>query len=596
MCGIYGYTQFQNKFPDSVLSAMESQQIHRGPDGAGVYTDETYAIGMRRLSILDLANGNQPFSNEDGSIIAICNGELYNFKELKKELSEKHGYTFKTTNDVEMLPALYEVYGSDCFSKINGMFAIAIIDKKRGKLVLGRDRMGIKPLYYAMSGGDIFFASELKSILNTGKVSREIDHVGMSSYLDLNWIPRPTTIFKNIKMVRSGHYLTYSEAGAEETSYWNPSTEPLDWSKEEFVQEYRKRLDRSIDYRLLSDVPVGAFLSGGADSSAICALAGSRREPFNAYHIRWNDIQGKMDEYEFAKDLANRYNLNLQVREVTSIDVIGMLPKLIYHMEEPIGDGALIPTYLLSEISKKEDTVILSGAGGDELFAGYRHHRNYSPVKSLVSKAVNGIGLYYSYYDKYRRRYFKEFKSTFPHYQSKPQQKEVDALFKAQKHSDFPNAMMRSDVQWYLQDDILFLTDKMSMAASIECRVPLLDHTLVELSLQTPSEFKLSPEMKKPLLYEATKDVISEDYFTRKKEGFGFPIWYFIDTFREEYFDKLLRNSRLQMAGYIDAARLSTLLQKRKMSMHEYNLYWQTLIFEIWWRLFIEGDSPEEIW
>jgi len=510
MCGIFGFT-FDCDNPEGELRKMGQAMIHRGPDGEGYYTDSNVSLGMRRLSIIDIEKGNQPFFNHEKSVIVFCNGEIYNFIELRETLQKK-GYRFFTNSDIEVLPHLYAEYGIDFTSKLNGMFAIALYDKNIGSLFLIRDRLGIKPLYYAISNGSIIFSSEIKPILVLDKISTEIDYEALSTYLDLMYIPRPMTPFTRIKKMDSGSYLEWKNKEYSVTKYWNLSLSGSIISENELLNELDVLMKDGVEKQLVSDVPIGSFLSGGVDSSYVTDTAArlikDKKDEYSVFHMRWKQIKGKIDESIYAHKLADQHTLKKTFKDVNKLDVIDLIPKLIYYIEEPFADAAFIPTYFLAELAAKEVKVILSGAGGDELFGGYSRYKKYSMLKSIAGQVIYGRNKSESYFDVMKKGNRGYWKSFFSWYLADCFKSEFDKKWKQNKHHDELNAMMLTDLEYYLQDDILFLTDKMTMAASLECRVPLLDHRVVEKAQTISPTFKIKNGERKAIFKKIAEKYI----------------------------------------------------------------------------------------
>lgn len=595
MCGIYGFTsKIENS--QEILSKLGQTQIHRGPNGEGHFIDDFISMGMRRLSILDIANGNQPFFSADKNIVVICNGEIYNYRELKKELSFK-GYKFYTSNDVETLPMLYQEYGEKFVEKLNGMFAIALYDQQKKKLFLYRDRLGEKPLYYAKHQNEIIFSSELKSILALNLVSKEINYDALSTYLDIMYIPKPMTPFKHIHKLPSASYLVWENNKIRIEKYWATSLADVQVKTEkQYIDELTELLDESAKMRLLSDVPVGSFLSGGVDSSFVTALAAKNtNQSFSTFHMHWKDVQGKIDESVYAEQVADLYKTKKHSFDVNELDLINLIPKLIYYMEEPFGDAAFIPTYFLSNFSSQFVTVMLSGAGGDELFGGYHHHKNHNIFKSIGGKLLYNKAPAFSYFDIWKTMFEGRWKKLFNWYKPNTFKAEFEEKFIKYKDKDRLNAIMLNDIEYYLQDNILFLTDKMAMATSIESRVPLLDHRLIEMSLQIPSSLKIKNGEQKYIFKKVAEQFLPKEVLYRKKEGFGFPIWKMINEHKEFYFNILLKNGFLVNNGLVEPKELQKLFLKAEFSKDESWYYWLILVLEIWCQLYLGDKKYTEI-
>jgi len=591
MCGIFG---FSNKVEDknNLLKMMGNKMIHRGPDGDGYFIDNNIAMGMVRLSIIDIQKGNQPFFNRSQDVVVMCNGEIYNYLELKKEL-KKEGFEFKTDSDIEILPFLYEKYGIEFVKKLNGMFAIALYDKNKNLFYLIRDRLGIKPLYFTIQNDDLAYASELKSLLLIPGLDKQIDFDALSTYLDLRYIPRPLSPFKGINKLDSGSYLLWNGENISIEKYWENSLSLMaNNSEQEIMDEFDILLNNSIEMELISDVPVGSFLSGGIDSSVVTTLASDLcQDKFSVFHMRWNEIPGKIDESMFAEKVIQNKNVTKYFRDVNNIDVVNLLPKLIYHLDEPFADAAFFPTYYLANLASEKVKVILSGAGGDELFGGYPHHTNYSKIKSMINGMLGRKALAYSYFDIWRSEHQNKWKQMFPWYKKSIFKNQFEYKWKNNKDHDSINSIMLNDIEYYLQDNILFLTDKMTMAASIECRVPLLDHRIVELSHRIPSSYKIKGNDRKHIFKKWALQYLPRDVLYRQKEGFGFPIELWINKYKDLYFDLLLENGSLISNQLIDKKQLYKLTSKMTLTPDECWFYWQILVLEIWLEVFID-DIP----
>ncbi len=569
---------------------MGQTQIHRGPDGEGYFVDPCIALGMRRLSIIDLDNGNQPFFSEDKKIVVVCNGEIYNHLQLRQDLESK-GYKFKTRCDIEVIPFLYQEYGISLAEKLNGMYAIAIYDVGKNETYLVRDRLGIKPLYYSIIDDDLIFSSELKSILATEKCSKEIDYSAISTYLELSYIPVPMSPFKDIRKLESGAYLKFSKKKHIITKYWKPElSKKIEMDKDVCLKQIKDLIEDSMELQLKCDVPLGCFLSGGTDSSAVTAFASKiSEEQVNTFHMHWDNAKEKMDESSSAELVSKKFKTVHYVDRITEDILVKQLSKLVFHLEEPFADAAFIPTFALAEFAAKKIKVILSGAGGDELFGGYFHHKEFSTFKSALTKMLYDSAPAFSFFDRWNPKYSKNWKSYFPWFKKAEVKESFDRIYKNNRDIDDLNAILLCDILTYLQDDILFLTDKMTMAASIECRVPLLDHRLVELSLKIPSEFKFENGNKKVIFKELLKNLIPSEILNRKKEGFGAPIQTWLNKYRKKHFDCVLIDGYLMKNGIVDKDHLMKLINKESLTSDDSWMYWKILILEVWFKTFIDN-------
>jgi asparagine synthase (glutamine-hydrolysing) len=597
MCGIYGFSDSQSN-SSQWLKSMGDSMSHRGPDGEGIYTSNIMSMGMRRLSIQDVEKGNQPFFSQDQKIIVMCNGEIYNFKSLREDLI-RDGYSFSTHCDIEIIPHLYEEYGIGFIEKLNGIFSIALLDRSKNIFYLIRDRLGVKPLYYGVTNNELVYASELKSILAVSSSTPEIDYQSLSAFLDLMYIPTPNTPFTNIHKLESGSYLAWTNKSYSVHRYWDLlPDEQKKISEQEYLDKIDNILTDSIDMELISDVPIGSFLSGGIDSSIVTKLSSQLSlEEFSVFHMRWKEIAGKMDESIFAEKVIENTDVKKYVRDVDQIDVINLLPKLIYHLDEPFADAAFIPTYYLANIASEHVKVILSGAGGDELFGGYPHYKEYPYWKSFIRSALNKKAPAFSYYDLWQSGHDKIWKKLFPWYTPAVFKGLYDNDFRKGKSSDKLNEIMLKDIQHYLQDDILFLTDKMTMAASLECRVPLLDHRLVELSQTIPSDIKIQNADHKYLFKKYGEQYLDKSVLQRPKEGFGFPIEIWINSYKEIVFHPLLENGCLVKYGLIDVHALRNMFFVKTEYTRSFAwIYWKLIILEIWFQLFVDNVPTDSIY
>ncbi|MBC8394413.1 MAG: asparagine synthase (glutamine-hydrolyzing), partial [Deltaproteobacteria bacterium] len=571
MCGIFGYTGLTEH--TDLLKNMGELLSHRGPDDVGYYTKNESCIhfGLRRLSIIDLAGGHQPIANEDQNIWVACNGEIYNYIELRRELV-KNGHKFKTLSDVEVLVHLYEEQGLGFLDDVNGMFGLVLFDVRANRLILARDRLGIKPLYYSWNGNRLTFASEIKPILKCPWVSRDPDWEGISSYLHIFYIPSPRTCFKDIQKLESCTMAILEKGLLSFRSYWDPN-DFLDGHKKEDInpkdasEHLLDLLKDSCRLQLRSDVPVGAFLSGGGDSSAVVGLVNSdKTRGMDTYTGAWKKAAEKMDERIFARQVAERYGCTHHELLISWEDFDRLLPRLVWHLEEPNADGAYIPTYMISRFARQKSKVILTGAGGDELFGGYGYYlRNIRPLYLLKKYFKNRLwpGLREAYV---RRAFMFPWSLVFSKYRPHVA---ADFLFGYDRFSgrDGLNREMAFDLKVYLQDNILLLTDKMSMAASIEARVPLLDHRIVEYVIGLPSSLKLNALDKKIIFKQSVNKYLPDSILSRQKDGFGAPITSWLQGPLKEISQNLIERGRLIKLGIIDKRslkRLEHLMRLRK--------------------------------
>ena len=634
MCGIYGilaFTQGQ-KLDAYTLASMGNILAHRGPDDSGEYLDQYIALGQRRLSIIDLETGHQPIPNEDRSIWVACNGEIYNFQSLRGKLISQ-GHHFRTKSDSEVLLHLYEQHGDDFISHLEGMFAFALWDKQRQRLILGRDALGIKPLYYMAHQGRLIFASEAKAILSLPGISLEVEPAGLSEYLSLGYVPASYSIFKGIKKLPPASYLVTEQKNFQIKRYWQlPNIINTTLSENDWIEALRSDLAYAVKSQMVSDVPLGAFLSGGVDSSGVVAhMARHSDRPVKTYSIGFEDTTGGSyyNELPYAERVSKLYNTDHK-EIIVKPDVARLLPKLLWHMDEPIADTAFITTYLVSEFARKDVTVILSGVGGDELFGGYRrylgeHYAQYysrlplwlrrkllTPLARRLPSDRHSPLLNLS---RYARSFVladeKSFEERYRHYiqvfdrsrrelllGSNPSDSPdiLDQAFSTSEGEDPLRRLFRVDLDTQLPDDLLMLTDKMSMATSLECRVPLLDQRLVELAGCMPSHFKVRGSKLKHVLKKALSDVLPKDILHRKKRGFGAPMGAWIKQELSPLLTSILSRESVQNRGFFDWKTVEETMALHKSNKEDHTDHLLSLMnFEIWSRIYLDGQSPDEL-
>jgi asparagine synthase (glutamine-hydrolysing) len=618
MCGICGVfeTQDEKIVQKSTLKAMADTIRHRGPDDDGFYVCGGVGLAHRRLSIIDLAGGHQPLSNEDETVWIAFNGEVYNFEELNRQYLSS-GHQFRTRSDTETIVHLYEELGEECFAKLRGMFAIALWDGRRKRLLLARDRLGKKPIYYSWDGRRLVFGSEIKALWNAGGLSKEMDLEALSDYFSYLYVPAPKTIYKHIKKLRPAHYLVIDKSGIRETPYWDirfDETRQLseaEWC-DEFLSEYRT----AVKSRLVSDVPLGAFLSGGVDSSSVVALMNEFQRPVTTCSIGFS--REAYDESGDARQFASRLDANHheQIVEPRAIDLVS---KLAWHYDEPFADSSAVPTYYVSKVAREHVTVALSGDGGDENFAGYRRYkltmwedRLRSFVPTPVRRTVFGpLGQLYPKLGWAPR--IVRFKSTFqslsrvspiegyfygisscpPAMKSRLLSAEVrhklngydsaDVLryhYDRAEGADPLSRIQYVDMKTYLVDDILVKVDRASMANSLEVRCPLLDHKLMELIAQIPSGLKLNNGQGKYIFKRALERVLPNDVLTRKKKGFSMPV---AEWFRGELKDFAHAAMFGREDGILSRPFLTQCWNQHQRGQRDWSaLLWSVMMFKAW--------------
>ena len=634
MCGIAGTINYYEKrnVSKKLLDKMVSALEHRGPDDVGLYVKGNVGLGIRRLSIIDLEKGHQPISNEDDSIWVVYNGEIYNYKELRQDL-EKNGHKFKTNTDTEILVHLYEDLGKALVDKLNGMFAFALWDRKKRTLLLGRDRAGIKPLYYYIGRDKISFASELKALLQDNSISRELNKQALNDYLSLLYVPAPQSIFSSIKKLPPGHVLEYIDGELSVQQYWSvsyraPEDERQPTSKE--TQQYaigiHERLQEAVRRRLISDVPLGAFLSGGIDSSAIVALmAQVSNTQIKTFSIGFKDA-GYYDERKFARKIVKQFNTQHHEFEVEP-SALDILPTLVKYFDEPFADSSAIPTYYLSKMARQHVTVCLSGTGGDELFGGYRRYliENLFKHYQRYPKSIQGLAMNLSkMLPVSRKSALKEYFLLLKRFltcqeESSPMLRHInmmscfsddakddlytnafkknfsspahplEAYYKKTGDLDDLTRTLNTDFQSYLPGDLLVKEDRMTMAASLEGRVPFLDHEFVEYVASIPSSLKVRNLTTKYIFKESMRSVLPSMIVDRRKHGFGVPIGEWFKNELKDYANDVFRDSKTTQRGYFDGAYIQNLLDEHQKGLQDYSSQlWTLLMFELWCREYLD--------
>ncbi|WP_236232717.1 asparagine synthase (glutamine-hydrolyzing) [Pseudomonas tohonis] len=538
MCGIFGYFHRDGRSLSSeTLYAMGEAIQHRGPDDQGVYSIPGLALGNQRLSVIDLAGGHQPFISNDGQIILVQNGEIFNHVELALDLA-KTGYKCRTHSDTEVLLRLYERDGISFVSKLNGMFAIAIYDARKKTAYLVRDRIGVKPLYVHDDGCQITFGSEIKSILKSGIPRPHVNEEALHHYLTFNYIPVPYTLYKGIRHVMPGHVMKITCDGISESRWWDLSTvQPVHGRSEaDWIEEFNAILDDAVRLRLRSDVPFGAFLSGGVDSSTIVGLmARHMTEPVKTFCIGFDDP--RFDESVFAQEAADRFGTK-HVMERVEPDMLDLWPMTTYHCDQPHGDASFLPTYKVSVLAAKHVKVVLTGDGGDELFAGYDKHKEYfsNPEVFALTDA------------KFQRDYFdsislfgSDSKASLYKADMAKRLQNLDSFdivapyFQAVAHQDRINQALFLDMQLLLSGNNLVKPDRMGMAVSLEARTPFLDYRMMEFAFRMPGKLKLKGGVTKYLYKKAVAPLIGKNLAYRKKQMFTVPVGEWFKASKAEY-------------------------------------------------------------
>jgi asparagine synthase (glutamine-hydrolysing) len=633
MCGIVGIVDLRGRRPidRGTLHRMNESQHHRGPDEGGMHVAPGVGLGHRRLSIIDLATGQQPLFNEDGSVVVVYNGEIYNYQEIIPKLTER-GHVFRTRSDTEVIVHAWEEWGADCVKHFRGMFAFALWDENKQTLFLARDRLGVKPLYYAvLDDGQLLFGSELKSLMAHGEMEREIDPFAIEDYFALGYIPEPRTIFRGALKLPPAHTLVLKRGAqvAQPTSYWDV-TFTLDGkgSTQDAIAELHERLRDSVRLRMISEVPLGAFLSGGVDSSAVvAAMADLSSTPVNTCSIAFSDPA--FDESEYARIVAERYRTRHFVDRVESDD-FDLIDQLANLYDEPYADSSAIPTYRVCQLARRHVTVALSGDGGDESFGGYRRYQLHMmeermrrqlplslrrPVFGLLGDvypkadwaprvfrakttfqalARDSVEAYFHSMsimrdDMRRQLYSGAFKSKLDGYSAL----EVFRQHARQANHDDPLALIQYlDLKTYLVGDINTKVDRASMAHSLEVREPLMDHPLVEWLATLPSSLKLHGGQGKWFFKQAMQSRLPRDVLFRPKMGFAVPLvnW-FRGPLRQRVRASLL-GSRLLDTGFFNRSYLEHLVSRHESGARDYSSpIWSLLMFEAFLRSALDGKA-----
>jgi len=614
MCGICGLVSLDGATtPDpAALAAMNETLVHRGPDSDGSMIDGPCGLAMRRLSIIDLAGGDQPIGNEDGRIQVVQNGEIYNYRELMEEL-RGHGHSFTTHSDTEVLVHLYEERGPAFVEALRGMFAVAIWDSRHNRLVLARDRFGIKPLYYHVGGGQLSFASELKALIRQPGFSREIDPAALEAFLSFNSIPAPLTIFSEARKLPAGHTLVAEDGEVELRRYARPTPVSTDQVRTEgdeaLAEELRGRMRDSVRAHLVSDVPVGVLLSGGIDSAALTALAAEE----SGYRVSTFSIgfeEQSFDELELARLVAKRYGTDHH-ELVLRPDAVDLLPRLVEAFDEPFGDSSALPTYLVSGLASDTVKVVLSGEGGDELFGGYytyvadrlalRVGRAAPLLRPLVERLPSSSEkVSFDYKAKRfvrgahlppveRHHAWKEIFSLDAQDEllSSPRTTDPLDVYRARyvetEGSEELARLQDLDLGIYLVDDLLVKTDRASMAHSLEARVPFLDPVVSELALALETKQKVRGFSKKRLLRRAAAPLLPKEIIRGRKQGFSIPVARWLRGDLAPFARDVLSPETVERQGYLDPAAVTRVLDDHISGKEDLSRQiWGLLNFTLW--------------
>jgi asparagine synthase (glutamine-hydrolysing) len=625
MCGIAGIYDLSWHAPFPAVERMVSALHHRGPDDRGFHASPSLAMGMTRLSIIDLVSGHQPISSEDGAVTVVCNGEIYNHLELRRELEAK-GHRFRTRSDVEVIVHLYEDLGVQCLERLRGMFGAAIWDERRQKLVLARDRLGIKPLFYASHNGRVLFASEIKAIAQSGEVPLRLDYHALDRYLTLGYIPSPLTIYREIRKLEPGHMVVCEGGRVELQRYWRLTAAPDHTGDEpELARRFLDLFSDAVRSHLMSDVSLGAFLSGGVDSSLLVAIMSEHAsEPVKTFTIGFGgQAGGYLDERGYARALSRRYGTAHTEFEVRP-DLESILDEAVSTFDEPFADDSVIPTFHICRLAREHVTVALTGLGGDELFGGYERHLGaklsgaydrvprvlrehvVAPLVGRIPERQDGhytvnhlkrfvraaalppARRYLSYgavfSDKMKRRVCSA--ETLGRLQERDTAD--DTQFFDRSPGDGVQRALYHDIHTYLPEDVLALSDRVSMRYGLELRVPFLDHALVEFCAAIPSRLKIRAFTKKYLLKRAAAPLLPPDILNHRKQGFASPMSAWMRTDLEPYVRETLSPARLARHGFFDHDAVGDLIDAH-MTRREANdrQLFALIMFQKWHERFM---------
>jgi asparagine synthase (glutamine-hydrolysing) len=629
ICGIFNFERTENVSPE-VLASMNRQIIHRGPDDEGFYVAGNVGLAMRRLSIIDLAAGHQPMSNEDGTLWLVFNGEIYNHQELRPDL-EARGHRYRTHSDTETILHLFEEYGRDCVRRLRGMFAFVIWDTRRRRLFAARDRVGIKPFYYSRDSRRFVFASEIKALLACPGVRAELNRAVIPEYLAFGYISSEQTMFQNISKLMPGYTLDLDERGESQIQpYWDIPAGPDGNSRPRkyYVTAYREMLEQAVSSHLMSDVPLGVFLSGGLDSSVVAALTSKlRRDPIETFSVGYEEAA--YSELPFARQVASHIRSVHHEIRIGWHDFMQALPRLIWHEDEPIVWPSSVSLYYVSKLARERVTVVLTGEGSDETLAGYTRYawtlwnarldssyRKLVPpvVRSVIRKYCDEAGVLPLGFERRLRHtflardgtswpsfYFDNFYSVFTEaaqrellsedFQPSPGAAYQNSLFYWNRsNGDLLHRLLYADIKTYLIE-LLMKQDNMSMAASIESRVPFLDHVLVEFTAGIPSAFETQGLSGKYILKSAAEDLLPGSIIYRKKMGFPTPLRGWLAGPQLDQVEQLLLEPRTLEWGVFNPDALRKLLSEHRHHVKDhYERIWRLMNLELWRRVFLDRD------
>jgi len=617
MCGITGkiYLAKERNINPGELKNMTDIICHRGPDDEGFFINKNIGLGFRRLSIIDLDTGHQPLSNASGSKWIVFNGEIYNFLELRQHLIQK-GYSFKTKTDTEVILKLYEEYDTRCLEYLRGMFAFAIWDNDQKQLFCARDRFGIKPFYYYYDNEKFVFGSEIKAILKSENIDKTLSNDALDSYFTFGYITSDLSIYKEIKKLQPSHYLILSfkdKVKLEIKRYWEIIFEP-DYSKTEnqWKEEIKSAFSESVKLHMISDVPLGAFLSGGIDSSSVVAMmTKNSNQPIKTFSIGFKEQ--KYNELQYAREIAIKYGCDHH-EQIVEPESMSLLPKLVSAYDEPFADSSAIPTYYVSKLARNHVTVALSGDGGDELFAGYDL---YKSLKSIYSSPLNfkfpGLNKFIwgnihkiipynvrgksaTYFLSKNRNLVSAYSNVWPKEERKKlllnhgtmstlnaSESYKEQILKKGINDGFVTNMQNLDLQTYMVDSILTKVDRASMMNSLEVRVPLLDHIFAELTFKIPWQLKLKKNEQKYILKQAMASYLPKSILNHPKQGFGVPLEFWFKDDLKQYVNDSLLSANSHLSSFLDKKYIKNIIFKNQNGRKDFSpKIWPLLFFEEW--------------
>jgi asparagine synthase (glutamine-hydrolysing) len=629
MCGIVGkiFLDFDKSVNSELIQRMMDIIAHRGPDGEGKFISGPVGLGHRRLSIIDLNTGDQPMCNEDETIWIVFNGEIYNYIELREDLI-KRGHKFRSTSDTEVIIHLYEEKGAECVQDLQGMFTFAIWDSRASILFIARDRVGIKPLYYADTGHAVLFGSELKSLLVDPDVSRDLNPQVIETFLTFNYVPGSETLFRNINKLEPGHYILVQRKGVTKRQYWDLLFQPsMEFnSLEQSAEALSEILKQTVTDHMISDVPVGFLASGGVDSTAILSYAVEETDKtIQTFTVGFSDSDFA-DERPYARLAAKRFGSTHHEITISSDEFRNFLPDYTWYMEEPVCEPPAVALYYISKLARNHVKVLISGEGGDEAFAGYPEYRNYlifekfkkicGPFKAVFGKVLEIVGnmTYISRIRKYAPlmrllpdQYFYSrvgspvgflFRNRSELYSSEllhsvdtsGPARLMKQFYENNKNQGLLNQMLYIDTKTYLPDDLLVKADKMTMANSLELRVPFLDHKVLEFAAKLPVKFKVNKFETKCVLKQAFKDRVPAEIINRKKTGFPVPIRKWVSNELKDYISDILLSRQAISRGYFQSKALEKLIKENSIHNENTDEIFLLLVLELWHQQFV--DTP----